>query len=217
MLKLRKPSQWLIGMFVFGFGLFSFASVAPAADATLIQRQNKISDRYQKLEELLLRLADVEAAENPERSALMRRAVKQSRERFVLEKLRVASGALRDEKYKAAVDEQENAVSELKGILKLLMSEDRSKRIRDEKERIAKMIKDLKRIERAQRSTGARTENGAELEDVQEDQKSITERSEDLKQQMEDDTEPVIDPEAEQSESSESESSESESSESKSS
>ena len=163
-----------------------------ADESPLIQRQASVAERYQKLEELLLRLADVEAAENPDRSALLKRAVSQSRDKFVLEKLRGAAESLRGQKYQAAVDNQDSAKSELLAILKLLMSEDRSKRIRDERERVAKMIKDLKRIERAQRSTRARTENGAEFDELESEQKSIAERSETLRSEIEAESEPVL-------------------------
>ncbi|NNE00409.1 MAG: hypothetical protein HKN47_24080, partial [Pirellulaceae bacterium] len=155
-----------------------------AEDATLVQKQSAVANRYQRLEELLLRLADVESAENPERSALLRRAARQSRDKFVLEKLRNASESLRSEKFQDAVDNQGSAAKDLEAILKLLMSEDRSKRIRDEKNRIANMIKDLKRIEGAQRSTRARTENGADLKEVQQEQKSIADRSKEVKDQI---------------------------------
>ncbi|WP_231743697.1 putative sodium/potassium/calcium exchanger [Stieleria neptunia] len=147
-------------------------------------RQAGVADRYQRLEELLLRLADVEAAENPDRAALLRQAAKQSREKFVLQQLRNASEALRNEKFSDAVNNQDSASVGLAEILKLLTSEDRANRIRDEKERLSKMIKDLKRIERSQRSTRARTENGAELDQLEKEQESIADRGQKLKDQL---------------------------------
>ena len=56
-----------------------------ADGARLTERQTELANRYQQLEELLLRLAEVEAAENPERSALLRRAARQSSDKFVLD------------------------------------------------------------------------------------------------------------------------------------
>ncbi|MFU7559905.1 hypothetical protein ACMFWY_14605, partial [Roseiconus sp. JC912] len=169
------------------FGV-SFAS-APlrAQESDLASRQNGVADRYQRLEELLLRLADVEAAENPERAALLRRAAKESREKFVLQQLRSAGESLQNEKYSDAISNQDTAAKGLSEILKLLTSEDRANRIRDEKEHIAKMIKDLKRIERSQRSTRARTENGADMDQLSKEQESIADRSEDLKEQISED------------------------------
>ncbi|MCS7468156.1 hypothetical protein NZK35_16010, partial [Stieleria sp. ICT_E10.1] len=156
----------------------------PAPESDLVLRQAGVADRYQRLEELLLRLADVEAVENPDRAALLRQAAKQSREKFVLQQLRNASEALRNEKFSDAVSNQDSASTGLAEILKLLTSEDRANRIRDEKERLSKMIKDLKRIERSQRSTRARTENGAELDQLEKEQESIAERGQELKDQL---------------------------------
>ncbi|WP_231742119.1 hypothetical protein [Stieleria varia] len=183
---------------------------AAADESQLLLKQDGVAKRYERLEELLLRMADVEAAENPERAALLRRAAKQSRDQFVLEKLRDASKSIENQKFQDAIDNQEAASEGLKSILTLLMSEDRSKRIRDEKERVAKLISDLKRIERSQRSTRARTENGADLDEVKGEQKDIAKRSEELKDQISEDNE-FDQPEAESkdSESAESESAES--------
>ena len=117
------------------FALILIALLFPAdsfADnAALSQRQAGVTERYQKLEELLLRLADMEVVENPERAALLRRAARQSRDKFVLEKLRSATDSLRTEEFQKAVESQESANEELAALLTLLMSEDRSKRIRD--------------------------------------------------------------------------------------
>ena len=166
--------------------LIAVAQVSPAVadNVELSQRQAGISQRYQKLEELLLRLADMEAAENPERAALLRRAARQSRDKFILQKLKTATESLKTEEFQQAVENQESAGKELGALLTLLLSEDRSKRIRDEKQRYQKLIKDLKRNLNNQRSTRARTENEADLEDVKQEQKSVTQRSAELKDRL---------------------------------
>lgn len=161
-----------------------FAAPVQAQDAgtpatpILADKQNEVTERYRRLEELLLRLADVEAEENPERAALLRRAARQSRDTFVLEKLVAASDSLKSEKFANAIESQGAAKEGLDKLLTLLLSEDRPQRIRDEKKRIANMIKELKVVERLQRSTRARTENGADLEDVGKEQEQISDRSE---------------------------------------
>jgi hypothetical protein len=167
--------------------LFAFTLIANADTDALSKQQNGVAERYQRLEELLLRLADVEAAENPERSALLRRAARQSRDKFVLDRLRTASESLKNQEFQKAVENQAGAQSELASLLKLLMSEDRSKRIRDEKKRFAKLIKDLKRNLNNQRSARARTENGADLKRVQKEQKDVTERSKELSERLDED------------------------------
>ncbi len=156
----------------------------PPNQPALADQQSQVAERYRKLEELLLRLADVEADENPERAALLRRAARQSRESFVLEKLLAASESLRTQQFAKAVESQGSARDGLDKLLNLLLSEDRPQRIRDEKKRIANMIKELKVVERLQRSTRARTENGAELQDVSEEQSAIGDRSEKVNDEL---------------------------------
>ncbi|MAI32964.1 MAG: hypothetical protein CBE00_06400, partial [Planctomycetaceae bacterium TMED240] len=182
----------------------------------LTAKQQSVAKRYERLEELLLRLAEVESTENPERSALLRRAAKQSRDKFVLEKLKLASASLKTQEFQKAVENQEAATRELGDLLKLLLSEDRSKRIRDEKERYTKLIKDLKRNLNNQRSARARTENGADLEQVEAEQKSVTDRSEELKDRLqEENTEDSVEKQSQESKDGESKDGESKDGESK--
>ena len=191
----------------------SLSSVARAEDSQLSVRQSSLAGRYQRLEELLLRLAEVEAAENPERSALLRRAARQSRDKFVLEKMRSASESLKTQEFQKAVDNQNAAAEELALLLKLLQSEDRSKRLRDEKERYQKLAKEIKRAIRAQQSTRARTENGAEFDELESEQESIGDRTERLADELADEEQSEGESSQESSESSE-KSNESEKSES---
>ncbi len=188
-------------------------SILRADDTPISQRQTGVAERYARLEELLLRLADMESAENPERSALLRRAARQSSDKFVLERLKGAADSLKSQQFQKAVDSQSAATEELASLLKLLLSEDRSNRIRDEKERFQKLIKDLKRNLNNQRSTRARTENGADLDEVQKEQKSVTEKSESLSKELDDAEKPIETESAEPKEKEEGESNESESKE----
>ena len=158
---------------------------ASLSRTTLSDRQTSVAARFEKLQELLLRLAEMEAVENPERAALLRRAARQSSDQFILEKLKTASESLETEEFQKAVENQEAAAKELGSLLTLLMSEDRSERIRAEKDRVQQMVKDLKRTLNNQRSVRARTENGADLEQLEKEQKSVTERGKELSEQME--------------------------------
>ena len=158
---------------------------ASTSRTTLSDRQTSVAARFEKLQELLLRLAEMEAVENPERAALLRRAARQSSDQFILEKLKTASESLETEEFQKAVENQEAAAKELGSLLTLLMSEDRSERIRAEKDRVQQMVKDLKRTLNNQRSVRARTENGADLEQLETEQKSVTERGKELSEQME--------------------------------
>ncbi|TWU10585.1 hypothetical protein Poly21_44900 [Allorhodopirellula heiligendammensis] len=163
------------------------ASDVNAPSDPLVAKQSSVATRYARLEELLLRLADVESRENPERAALLKRVARQSRERFVLEKMRGASTLIASGQLSKALEDQKAATGELESLLKLLLSEDRSSRIRDEKKRIAEMIKQLRLTERNERSVRARTENGVELEEVLKEQQEISKRAEALSEEFRED------------------------------
>ncbi|TWT93162.1 hypothetical protein [Neorhodopirellula pilleata] len=156
---------------------------APAEDP-LVARQSSVAQRYARLEELLLRLADVESRENPERAALLKRVAKQSREKFVLEKLQGAGTLIAKGQLSQALEDQKTATTDLQSLLKLLLSEDRSSRIRDEKKRIAEIIKQLRLTERNERSVRARTENGVDLDEVAKEQAEIAKRAEQLSDEL---------------------------------
>ncbi len=160
------------------------AAATAAQELSLAVRQQQVAERFRKLEELLIRLAEVEATENPERAALLRRAAKQSRESFILDRLSAASEALSGSQYQQAIDAQQAANENLSALLKLLLTEDRSERIRSEKERIANWIKDLRREERKQRAARARTENGADLDAIADEQRDILEKAGELQRKM---------------------------------
>ncbi len=161
------------------------ASVCTAADP-LAGRQAGVADRFARLETLLLRLADVESVENPERASLLQRVVRQAREKFILEQLRTAGDKIESQQFAAAIDGQRSATADLQAMLKLLMSEDRGERIRDEKRRVAELVKQLRLTQREQRSVRARNESGVELEQIAESQESLTEKA---KEQLEEITE----------------------------
>lgn len=176
----------LIGLLVTCVGSIAVAQSNDnsAEEDPLVTRQTSVAERYARLEELLLRLADVESRENPERASLLKRVAKQSREKFVLEKLRAAGTLIAKGQLSRALDDQKTATTDLEGLLKLLLSEDRSSRIRDEKKRIAEIIKQLRLTERNERSVRARTENGVELAEVAREQEEIAKRAEKLSKEL---------------------------------
>lgn len=206
MVRLSTIAIMLISTFTF---MPSISSADGQTEQPLADKQTQLADRYRKIEELFMRLADVEATENPERAALLRRAAKKSRDSFILERLSAAAGDISSEKYQQALTSQKAAREELESLLKLLMSEDRSKRIREKKDQIANAIKEVKRLERSERATRARTENGADLKELQEEQKSIEQRAADVEEMLRDEELDPLDSESENESNAESQESES--------
>ena len=94
----------------------------------LADRQGQLAEKYRRLEDLIFKMADFEATSNPRRAALLKQAYKQSKDRLTLSQLNEIAKLLTDRKYKRALDGQEIAHKDLKDLLQLLSSEDRSDR-----------------------------------------------------------------------------------------
>ncbi|QDV11982.1 hypothetical protein CA51_18580 [Rosistilla oblonga] len=178
------------------------AAAQPAATGPNIQqRQTQVAENYKRLEELLIRLADVEASTHPERAALLRRAARQSSETFVLKQLEEASQALDRKQFQLAIENQSSASQNLAGLLKLLLTEDRQERIREEKDRIKRIKQDIERRLRQQTATRARTENGVDTEELKDEQGEIAEKTKALSEELsgeEEGSDPSQDPQSDE-------------------
>jgi hypothetical protein len=150
----------------------------------LPQQQAALAQRYEQLEQILLKLADVAATSDPQRSALLRQAARQGRDGLIHRRLLDAVAALDAEQLQAALDHQQGARSSLEALLKLLQSEARTDRNREEQERLRNLLRDLQRLERAQRATQARTESGADAEAVSKEQAEVEQRTKELRERV---------------------------------
>ncbi len=102
----------------------------------LSTQQQQVLDRFSELEKKLLRMAELTAATDPHRAALLRKAVAQSKQQGIEAQLAQLVELLGQERLAPAVKNQAAVEQDLNRLLQLLLSEDRSKRLQSEKERI---------------------------------------------------------------------------------
>lgn len=157
------------------------------ASTPLANEQAQLAEKYRRLEDLIFKMADFEAASNPRRATLLRQAYKQSKDRLTHTQLNAIAKLLSEQQYKRALDGQEIAQKDLKELLQLLMSEDRAERLKSESEKIKDYIKELKRLERIQRGLRGRTEAARDPRDLAKDQQQVADRTGDLAEQLESD------------------------------
>ena len=95
---------------------------APSADAVkeLEQQQRQLAAQYAKLEELFLRMSELEAASNPTRSGLLLQAAQLSKQLATQQRLLQASDLLAKGQFSRAITEQEASRENLKKLLELL-------------------------------------------------------------------------------------------------
>ena len=130
----------------------------PAAAAnTLAVQQQQIADRYKHLEEVLLRMAELSAATDPRRAAMLKKAVAQSKDRLITMQFERLVGLLDKEQLSRAMENEGELDKDLKSLLELLMSENRAKRLESEKARIGRYLKLLGELIKDQKSIQGRT------------------------------------------------------------
>jgi hypothetical protein len=156
-----------------------------AATDSLSEEQNQLADKYRRLEDLIFKMADFEATSNPRRAALLKEAYKQSKDRLTQSQLNSIVALLAQKQYKRALDGQEVAQKDLQELLQLLLSEDRSDRLKTETQRMMDTIKELKRLQRLQRSVRGQTEGGAATQELAQKQAKVADRTGDLAKQLE--------------------------------
>jgi hypothetical protein len=102
----------------------------PTPTEELAKEQDQLATKYQRLEDLLFKMADFEATTNPRRAALLRQAYRQSKDRLTHNQLASIVQLLKNRQLKRAMDGQQTAKQDLEALLELLQSENRSDRLK---------------------------------------------------------------------------------------
>jgi hypothetical protein len=171
--------------FAVGVALFCFAcplhAQTPAAPTTqpdpLSVSQQQVAERFKKLEELLLRSAELEAAENPTRSALLQQAAQAGKQAQLADVLARAANRLDKKQYSQAIEDQKTSRENLKRLLELLQSENREERVREQRDQVRRWIEETDRLLRLQKSLSGRTEGGQEMKQAGNDQSKLAEKA----------------------------------------
>lgn len=195
--SLLTPTAWVLGTVLCGLGLCgvqrTLAQDAPPADAAptrepaasgspdeLTSRQQQIAKEYQRLEEVMLKMADFETANNPALAKLLRQAVAQSKSRFTARELEKIVELLATQRLKPALDSQSAVKTDLQELLELLLTASRPERLKNEQARVRQYIKDIERLERLERGIRGRTEGGADASELSKEQETTADRTGEL-------------------------------------
>jgi hypothetical protein len=152
----------------------STADVArPAASDELSVEQGRLADRFKRLEEVVGRLAELSASNDPRRARLLRQAIAQSREQDINVRFEAIVKLLEDERLSAAAANQTDLQKELDALLALLLKADRDKELASERDRVRRYLKELARLIRLQKGLRARTEGGEDFRGLSKDQQQV--------------------------------------------
>src|SRR5262245_66453302 len=156
------------------------APSGPTAADELALDQSHIADKYAKLEQLMLKMSELEGLTNPKRAQLLTRAVEQSKDRLTKTQLESLVKLLNQQQLKRALDGQTVVQTDLKALLELLMSEDRSDRLKSEQQRLKEYIKEVERLIRLEKSLQGQTEGVADAKRLAQEQARIADQTGDL-------------------------------------
>lgn len=160
------------------------AKAAEKGESSLTAGQRQVAERYRELEKLLLRMAELTAPTDPRRAALLRQAVAQSKQRDIDHQFEQLVELLRQERLAVVVKNQGAVQQDLNKLLELLLSEDRSKRIESEKERVREYLKRVNKIIKEQKAVQGDTERGGDEGKLSDKQGEIADKTGELARQL---------------------------------
>jgi hypothetical protein len=176
------------------------AKKEPAQGAPdLSVEQARLADRFKRLEQVIGRLAELSAGNDPRRAELLRQAIAQSREQDLNLRFESVVKLLEAERLAVAATNQTELQTELDALLNLLLKADRDTALASERERIREYLKELGRLLRLERDLRARTEGGDDERRLTEAQKKVADETGKLGGKI-DETERENDPSGKKSE-----------------
>ncbi len=160
-----------------------FAAANSAEELSLEQQQ--IAAKFRRLEQVLVRMAELTEGTDPRRAALLKKAVRQSGEQLIDVRFETLVELLRKDQLARAMQNQQYLGKDLQALLKLLMSEDRAKRIRSRKLRIREYLKRINLIIKQQKDIQGRTADSENPKPISSEQGRLADHTEALAKDIE--------------------------------
>jgi hypothetical protein len=155
------------------------------SEAQLAEEEKSLAERFDRLELLAGRLAELSKATQSRRAALLQQLVANSREKDLPGRFDEIVEALREADLNQATNGQGTLQTELQAMLELLLQEDRDRQIESERQRIAKYLAELNKLIRQQRGIKARTSGGDSESELSEDQERTADNAGELGDKIE--------------------------------
>lgn len=156
---------------------------APPAESLDVQQQ-EVRAKYAHLQDVLLRMAELTAASDPRRAALLKKAVAQGQERLIDTQFDTLVGLLKEGRLSRAIENQEGVAKDLNALLELLLSENRPDRIRSERARIRDYLKQLNEIINRQKGIQGRTAGTGDAKRLAQEQGGLADKTGGLARQI---------------------------------
>jgi hypothetical protein len=142
--------------------------------------EQRVAQRYKHLEDVLLRMAELSAANDPRPAALLKKAVAQSKDQLIAVRLDRLVDLLGKDQLSHALENQTEVNQDLRALLELLMSENRAKHIASERSRIREYLKLLNGLIKQQKDIQGRTAGGDDLKQLAGQQGKVAKKTVEL-------------------------------------
>ena len=149
-------------------------------ESTLAEKEKSLAERFDRLELLAGRLAELSKSTQPRRAEILRKLVAKSREKELPERFQAILDSLQQEQLGNASKAQTSLQTDLQAMLELLLQEDRNRQIESETKRINKYLAELNKLIRQQRGIKARTAGGDSEDALISDQKRTSDATGEL-------------------------------------
>lgn len=143
----------------------------------LALEEQRIAEKYKHLEDVLLRMAELNAATDPRRAALLKKVVAQSKEKLVAVRFDRLVDLLGKDQLAKALENQTEVDQDLRSLLELLLSENRAKHIESEKARIREFLKQINGLIKQEKDIQGRTTGGDDAKRLAGEQANVAEKA----------------------------------------
>lgn len=150
-----------------------------------------MAEDYARLEQKLRRLAQVSAATDPARAALLKQAFAESKQRFLAGQLEALAKSLGEPTdgagpaFDQVLEGQTKVQADIKALIDLLQNESQAKAAESETRRLKELAKRLGQIIRSQEGISGRTESGEDEKKLAADQAELADRTGELQGDVE--------------------------------
>ncbi|MCE9630263.1 MAG: hypothetical protein K8S94_06030 [Planctomycetia bacterium] len=200
--RCRRGTSRLVLLLLLSTGLIVRAAIAaetPRPTAELAAREAELLERYRELERSFLRLADLLAATDPRRAAVLRSTFERAREEQVGDRVAAIVTLLEQGQLLKAGTSQQDAIAQLQSLLQLLESGAGESRIADTKKEVRAFIGRVTKLIARQKDIEGSTEAGDEEAKLAERQRAAADEASALGAEIDafarriDDREPAAD------------------------
>ncbi len=161
------------------------AQQEPAPPSGLSLEQQRLASRFERLEAVAARLAELAQSSEPERAEQLRRTIKASREKGINERFQSIVELLESERLSAAARDQTQLQAELEQLLQVLL-EDPGDNQRDAMKRFLKtQIRELGKLIRQQRSLRNQNEQGSDTDGLAKKQSDVSDQAGNVQRALE--------------------------------